>query len=58
VQEWVGRVRREVERVGFHCRCRFVVRGVFVEGLVEGKWATYDFYASIPGARAERVFRY
>ncbi len=32
MQEWMGRVRREVERVGFHCRRNSWSAGGFFKG--------------------------
>lgn len=56
MQEWMGRVKREVGRVGFH------YHGVYVR-IGGSRWrgwrgVAYDSDGTVPGARAEGVFRY
>ena len=67
MQEWVGRVWREVGRWGDHCRLH-VSRGLWRQGLKrgvgdsdvegDGDGGSYHFDSAIPGARAEGILRY
>ena len=65
MQEWVGRVWREVGRWGDHCGLH-VSCGLGRQGLkrgvgdrnVEGDGGSDHFDSAIPGARAEGVLRY
>lgn len=51
MQEWMGRVRREVGRVGFHCETIRIVG----TGDVNKQGTAYHSNSTIPGARAKCI---